>query len=459
MNQSSLEGSRVAIIGLGESGAAAARLSFAKGGDTYVSDMRADAKTRSRGTELRALGVDVDEGRHDERRIESADLVVVSPGIPPDVPVLSHLRKRGVGWISELEFAFRFFRAPLVAVTGTNGKTTTAALTAHLMRAGGKTVGLGGNIGADYGHAASLLALTEPTPDWFVVEVSSFQLQCVDRFRPTVGVVTNLAPDHLDRYGSLEEYYSDKANLFRNSGPDSKWVLPISPDVDRIAGEASGDRYRFSVDTVGESGAFLDGSWLTLKLGESTPVLESSDLPLLGRHNIENALAALVVAGLAKVGTAAAAEGLRTFAPLPHRLESVIEVKRVLWVNDSKATNVAATRSALESLDRPIVVLLGGVDKGESFTPLRRPLKEKARAAVVFGEAGDRIERELAGSTRLRRVAAGFESAVSTAAGLAEPGDILLLSPATSSYDMFAGYQQRGDAFRALARSLTGRTH
>jgi len=344
-------------------------------------------------------------------------------------------------------------------VTGTNGKTTTAALATHLLRTGGRTVGLGGNTGSTYGRAASLLALMEPTPDWFVVEVSSFQLQCVHDFRPSIGVLTNLAPDHLDRYDSLADYYGDKAKLFSNAQPDSQWVLPVSSDVDRLVGDTVGRRFYFSIDASGAPGAYLTGSSLTLDLGEPTAVLDASDLTLLGRHNVENALAALLVAGLVGVEVVAAAEGLRTFEPLPHRLERVIEVKRVLWVNDSKATNVAATRSALESLDRPIVVLLGGTDKGESFKPLRKPLAERARAAVVFGEVAERIERELAGSTRLQVVTGGFESAVSAAKRLAEPGDILLLSPATSSYDMFSGYEERGATFSALARTLTGRSH
>ena len=466
MNEYDLQGARVAIVGLGESGVAAARLSLAKGGDTYVSDKRADAKTRTRGDELRALGIDVDEGRHDTRRIAASDLVVVSPGIPPGVPLLADLRRRGVRWISELEFAYRFFRSPLIAVTGTNGKTTTAALTAHLLRAAGRSVGLGGNIGGGFGPAASRLALLDPEPDWLVVEVSSFQLADVDRFTPSVGVLTSLAPDHLDRYESLEAYYADKAQLFRNADERSQWVLPISEDADGLIGDAPGARYRFSTEVAGIRGAYLDGATLTLRLGDeddpdpqaATPVLDRDALPLLGRHNVENALAATLASALAGADVASLARGLETFEPLPHRLEPVLDVRGILWVNDSKATNVAATESALRSLDRPMVVLLGGVDKGESFRPLRPLLSRAARAVVLYGEVAERMEAELAGCAPLRRVTGRFESVVATGRSLAEPGDIILLSPGTASFDMFSGYEERGERFRTLAHTLTGRT-
>ena len=344
-------------------------------------------------------------------------------------------------------------------MTGTNGKTTTAALTTHLMRSAGLTVGLGGNIGSHYGPAASLLALMEPVPDWFVVEASSFQLADIERFRPDVGVLTNLAPDHLDRYDSLERYYADKGRLFENGDAGSRWVLPRQREAEALLEGVPGTRFRFGLDRGEGPGAWVDEDVLTLDLGDGpSAILERTELTLLGSHNLENALAALTAAGLTGVGPEPAAEGLRTFEPLPHRLERVVEAKGILWVNDSKATNVAATRSALLSLDRPVVVLLGGTDKGESFRPLRRALKAVARAAVVYGEAAPRIESEIAGATRLRRVTGGFETAVATAFQLSEPGDILLLSPATSSYDMFSGYEARGDAFVQLAQNITGRT-
>ena len=213
----SLDGERIAIVGLAASGRAAARLALERGGRVHVSDLRSDAAAHARGDELRALGVEVDLGRHPLDRIAVAETVVASPGIPPDAPVLRELAERGVRWISEPEFAFRFFDGPLIVVTGTNGKTTTTALVAHLLEADGQDVALGGNIGQAFGPAASELALRDRGPAWYVVEMSSFQLAGIDRLRPDLGVVTNLAPDHLDRYASVEDYYADKANLFRNA--------------------------------------------------------------------------------------------------------------------------------------------------------------------------------------------------------------------------------------------------
>ena len=220
-----LEGEMVAVVGLAASGWAAAWLALEKGGEVHVSDLRTDSATHARGAELRARGAEVELGRHPVDRIAGAGTVVVSPGIRPDSPVLTELRKRGVRWISEPEFAFRFFHGPLIAVTGTNGKTTTAALVAHLLEEDGLDVALGGNIGAAFGPPASELALRERSPAWYVVEMSSFQLGAIDRFKPDIGVMTNLAPDHLDWYPSVESYYADKGNLFRNADDDSRWVL------------------------------------------------------------------------------------------------------------------------------------------------------------------------------------------------------------------------------------------
>ena len=220
-----LSGARVAVIGLGASGQAAARLALSRGGQVYVSDLRADAQTAAGGAELRALGADVGWGGHDVERLARSDLVVVSPGIPPHAPVLRALRDRGVRWISEPELAVRFFKGPLIAITGTNGKTTSALLVAHLLQAAGLRAAVGGNVGGGFAPAASDLALRADAPDWYVLEMSSFQLGSIERFRPDIGVVTNLSPDHLDWYAGVEAYYADKARLFDNADASSRWVL------------------------------------------------------------------------------------------------------------------------------------------------------------------------------------------------------------------------------------------
>ncbi len=448
----------IAVVGLGASGEAAARLALKEGRRSYVSDLRADPAVAARGERLRALGADVELGGHDLARIRKAELVVVSPGIPPGAPVLQALEREGVGWISEPEFAVRFFKGPLIVVTGTNGKTTTAALTAHLLEQADVSAALGGNVGAALAPAASELALRETPPDWYVLELSSFQLAGTRRLHPDIGVLTNLSPDHLDRYPSVEAYYGDKARLFQNATPDSRWVLNgDDPKVEALAGSAPGTRYYFARTKVsGRSGGFLAGSRLVLNGlasgdGEE-PLVDTSELSLLGKHNVANALAAAVTARLAGAHLQGIRQGLRSFPALPHRLEPVVERDGVLWVNDSKATNVEAARSAVTSLKRPLVVLLGGKDKGEDFTPLREALRHHARWVILYGEARGRLEAELDSELPLERVDGAFEEAVAAARAAARAGDVILLAPACSSFDMFSDYEARGRRFAELAR-------
>jgi UDP-N-acetylmuramoylalanine--D-glutamate ligase len=451
-----LQGRRISILGLGASGMAAARLALNKGGDVHVSDWRAEPPAPARAAELRGLGARVELGIHDLERVAQADTVVVSPGIPPDAAVLQALRARGVRWVSEPEFAFRFLHGPLIAVTGTNGKTTTAALTAHLLREAGVAVGLGGNIGAAFGPPASELALMEPAPEWFVLEVSSFQLADIESFRPDIGVLTNLAPDHLDRYPCLQAYYADKARLFENATADTRWVLNgDQPEGEALAGDAPGRRFRFSTEGSDEAHARVGAGGLVLELEagrEEVIAIDPTGLPLLGRHNLANALAASLAARLAGASARTLGHGLGTFRPLPHRLEPVGERVGVRWVNDSKATNVSATASALASLPGPLVLLLGGKDKGEDLAPLREALHRGVRAVVLYGQARARLAAALAGAAPLVEVEGSFEEAVAAGEGLAREGDLLLLSPACSSFDMFQNYEARGRRFAELAR-------
>jgi UDP-N-acetylmuramoylalanine--D-glutamate ligase len=453
-----LQGTSVAVIGLGASGVAAARLALAKGGEVYVSDSSVDAATAARGADLRAAGAAVDVGRHDVGRVAGSGIVVVSPGIPPDAPVLRALAERAVRWISEPELAVRFYAGPLIAVTGTNGKTTTTLLIGHLLGAAGVRAAVGGNVGGGLAPPASELALLPEAPEWYVLEMSSFQLADVDSFRPDIGVVTNLQPDHLDRYESVAHYYADKARLFANAGDDSCWVLPAGDAaVAALAGSARGRRYQFGGGQESASHAFVRDGVLCLRVeAGSEALLPAAELPLLGTHNVANALAAALTARLAGAAAPGIAEGLRTARPLPHRLEPVLERGGVLWVNDSKATNVAATSSALASLDRPVVLLLGGKDKGEPFAPLARAIAGRARAVLAYGAVGPRIRRELSGelpaTVPLELLGSDFAAVVARAARIARPGDVVLLSPACSSYDMFDNYEQRGRRFAELAR-------
>lgn len=398
-------------------------------------------------------------GGHDVERVAGADLVVVSPGIPPHAPVLRTLTDRGVGWISEPELAVRFHRGQLIAVTGTNGKTTTSVLLTHLLETAGHDVALGGNVGGGLAPAASDLILEDRPAQWWVLELSSFQLGAVDTLRPDIGVVTNLGPDHLDYYGDVAAYYADKARLFDNADADVRWVLPLGDSaVDGLAPDAPGRRYRFAHDPAEGAHAFVRDGVLTLRVdpdgdvdaGVEAPLVAAKDVPLLGRHNRVNALTAALAARLAGAPTDAVSDGLRSAEALPHRMAPVHEDGGVLWVNDSKATNVAATVSALESLERPVILLLGGKDKGEDFGPLRDALG-RVRAAVVYGAAGPRIVRAVEGAVEIVPVDGDFADVVEAARSAARSGDVVLLSPACSSFDMFANYEERGRRFAELA--------
>ncbi|MDE0072657.1 MAG: UDP-N-acetylmuramoyl-L-alanine--D-glutamate ligase [Gammaproteobacteria bacterium] len=458
-----LSGQRIAIVGLGASGRAAARLALRHGGEVRVSDDAHTPALRAHAGELEAMGARVRLGGHDQDRIATSRLIVASPGIPPGAPVLSSLAAAGKRWISEPEFAFRFFRSSLIAVTGTNGKTTTSALAARMLEAAGVSVGLGGNIGGGLGPPASELALRDPAPEWLVVEMSSYQLGAVSRFRPDIGVVTNLSPDHLDRYPSRTAYYADKARLFANARADSRWVLGSGvPAALPLDDEVPGARYLFDADEAagqrsggpdGELAAYARDGWLmfALEAGEER-VMPVADVALAGRAGLANTMAAGLAARLAGARTEAIARAARDFRPLPHRLERVVERDGVLWVNDSKATNVAAAAGAVRSFDRPIVLLAGGQDKGEDLAPFADAMRGRVRRVIVYGDARFRLEEALAGAASLVRVDTGFDAAVRAAERWARPGDILLLSPACASFDQFSDYEARGRRFAALAR-------
>jgi UDP-N-acetylmuramoylalanine--D-glutamate ligase len=436
----------VAVIGLGRSGVAATRLLVSEGVRVYASDASPAPAAAVAVEALRTLlGVTVDLGRHDVERIRRAVLVVVSPGVPPEAPPLAAARAAGVPIISELDLGFRALgTVPCIAVTGTNGKTTTTALVAHLLRTAGLRADAAGNIGRPLAD----VALDPAGFQWLAVEVSSFQLHDSPDFAPVIGVLTNLSPDHLDRYPGVDAYYADKRLLFRNATDSSVWVVNADdPATGALAAGARGRVVRFSLR--GPADGWFDAAERILRLG-GAGLLPRDLLPLLGDHNVANALAAALAVTEAGIGPAVIAEGLRSFRALPHRLELVGEVGGVQWINDSKATNVASTLVAVQAMERPFVLLLGGRHKGEPYTALGPLLKQRCRLIVAYGESGDLVEQDLKGSARLER-GGDFEDVMSRARKAAKPGDAVLLSPACSSYDMFKNYEERGDVFRRLA--------
>lgn len=445
----------VGVLGLGRSGRAAARLLADAGARVYASDVADTEELRTQARLLSDLGVDVELGRHDPRKLAACDLLIVSPGIPPSAPAFQDPRIARVPSISELELAFQFLRAPVIAVTGTNGKTTTTAWIGAMLDRAGFQVGVGGNIG----RALSELVSDGGEYDWIVAEVSSFQLAHIERFRPAIGALLNLRPDHLDRYGDLDRYYADKGRLFENADAESRWVLNAEDEeVLGLARGRPGVVHYFRVASPlrdDEEGAYVarDGTLRVRRRGEETELIHRSELRLLGTHNVANALAAALAAVLADGSLSSIREALREFEPLPHRLQPVVERDGVLWINDSKATNVASTRVAIRSMDRPTVLLLGGRGKGESFAQLRPDLVGNVRVVVVYGEAADRIEKDLRDGVPLERVQGSFADVLNRAKELARPGDAVLLAPACASFDMFRDYEERG---RQFAEIVTG---
>lgn len=443
----------VGVLGLARSGRAAALLALAAGDRVFASDAGNGAEVQDAAAAVRQSGGEAETGGHTVERLAQCDVLVLSPGIPPDAPVLREPRLAGIQRISELEFAFRHLRTPVVAVTGTNGKSTVTALTAHLLKEAGLNAVACGNIGL----ALSEVALRHTPPDWVVVECSSFQLADIRTFAPQIGVLTNLAPDHLDRYPSVAAYYADKARMFANASDRSCWVLNGEDDeVRRLPGDAAGTRYYFrtaSALPAGEPGAFATEGALVLRLDPAAadvPLVRTDELRILGTHNVANALAASVAAALTGASIEGIRSGLKGFGGLEHRLEVVGEPGGVLWINDSKATNVASTLVALRSMTRPTVVLLGGKHKGEPYTALLPELRRCARAVVAYGAAAALVEADLGAQIPLVRVDGPFDEVVSRAAALALPGDALLLSPACASYDIFANYEERGRRFKEL---------
>ena len=436
----------VAVIGLGKSGTAATRLLAREGARVYASDADDSPAAGAAVDALRTLpGVEVETGRHDLKKIRSAAGVVVSPGVPPDAPPLAAARAAGVPIVSELDLGFRALHGVrCIAVTGTNGKTTTTALIAHLLGEAGLRAEAAGNIG----RPLSDVALAAQPPRWLAVEVSSFQLHDSPNFAPEIGVLTNLAPDHLDRYPDVAAYYGDKRLLFRNATDESVWVVNgDDTSALELAAGARGRRVRFSLR--GPADGWYDAAERSVRLGGGE-LMRREALPLLGLHNVANALAAGLAVQEVGIGPAAIAEGLRSFQPLPHRLEPVAEVDGVRWINDSKATNIASTVVAIEAMDRPFVLLLGGRHKGEPYTRLAPLLHAQCRLVVAYGEAGPQVEQDLAGQIPLER-GGDFADVIARARRAARPGDAVLLSPACSSYDMFTNYEERGAAFRRLA--------
>lgn len=437
-----LEGKEAIVVGLGRSGVAAARLCKSLGARVIGTDVRPAAEMSD---DVRSLAVEIRAGGHEGVPFETADLVVVSPGVP-SFPALDRAAAAGVEVIGELELASRFVGAPVVAVGGTNGKSTVTTAAACLFEAAGRRVFSGGNLGTPLAEAVF------GDFDVLVVEVSSFQLERAPTFRPKVSVLLNVTEDHLDRYPSFEAYARAKGNAFANQTPDDVAVVPAGDTV--CAEQAARGRGRRVTFGAGADYAVEDASVVERQSGARFSL---SDADFHGAHNVSNAAAAIAAARSLGVPADAIQSGLARFRALGHRMAFVAEIDGVRFYDDSKATNVGAAVTALSGLSEPrAVVVLGGRDKLGTYEPLVSALVKKGRAVVLIGEAADRIAAAIGGAVPVAR-AGTMDEAVAAARALAKPGDAVLLSPACSSFDMFKSYAERGDVFARSVRNLAGR--
>jgi UDP-N-acetylmuramoylalanine--D-glutamate ligase len=458
MSMGALAGRRVAVVGLGAvSGVAAVKTLSRHGAIVVVNDARTESEL---GASLRALrddpSVRVAEyifGGHPSELAQRVDLVVLSPGVPYDLPLLAAARERDVPTIGELELAYGLSRSSWIAVTGTKGKSTTTTLIGQMLNAGrgGRRVCVAGNIGV----ALSLAVEDLTERDIVVAEVSSFQLESIVHFRPRVAVVLNVSPDHLDRHATMAQYIAAKQRILENQTEDDVVVLNQDDPVAReFATTARAHVWGFSLARDVAEGAFLRGGRLVwAHAGRETVVTTATDIGVPGRHNVANALASIAVCGPMGVSPEAMAGVLREFRGLPHAYESVLRVRDVHYINDSKATNVAATRAALDVTPRPVLLIMGGVDKGNTYDELLAVVREKVSRLILLGPHTARLEAAFRDVVPLVR-ADSMEAAVRLAAAAAVPGATVLLSPGHASFDLFADWKDRGDAFRQAVRSL-----
>jgi UDP-N-acetylmuramoylalanine--D-glutamate ligase len=439
-----VNGKQVVVLGLGISGMEAAKLLQNRGAKVTVRDDAEKAPIVERAAVLRERGIAVELGAAVQSST-SFDFCVLSPGIDPAATLVRRLRQAGLPTFGELEIAFRFCECPIVAITGTNGKTTTTELVNAVLSAGGKRTLASGNIGT----ALSAAVQESTNLDVMVVEVSSFQLEHTAEFRPRISVHLNLTPDHLDRYKSMEEYEAAKWEIFRNQTPDDYAIVNTNLRLPPIRAR------KVTISAAGDAADYqlIDG-WL---VAHGKQVLEQSRTNLIGPHNAENMLAALAVGDLYEIPREATVRALCAYHPLPHRLEKVAEIGGVTFLNDSKATNIDALEKALLAMRAPVVLLAGGKDKGLDFTGLRSLVREKVKAVVLIGQMTEKLFAAWNSAAPCTR-ATTLADAVEKCHALAKPGDTVLLSPGCSSFDMFKSFEDRGDQFRALVQARAAQT-
>ena len=451
---------KIVVVGLGKTGLALAKFFRSREARVTVSDADCAENLEENLAAVKELGCAVEVGGHTPETFLKADLIVLSPGVPENLDILGQARERGIPVVGELEIAAPLVSAPIIAVTGTNGKTTTTELICAIMKREGKKFFKGGNIGTPLIE----FVMSKERVEYVVLEVSSFQLDTAPSFHPQISVLLNITEDHLDRYSSLEEYRKSKVSIFKNQTQSDFAIInaddPLLPKDFGITAHT----LLFSKENA-KAHAFLDKKQEVIickgdfykdgegKVGEKGAVFNFRNTKLVGVHNLENMLAASLVAFCCGIGRKAIQETINNFPGLPHRLQFVREWNKVRFYNDSKGTNVGAVVKALESFSGPVVLLAGGRDKGGSYDPLVPLIKEKVRALILFGESRRHIAEYLGDLTNTWLVE-NLDEAVRVATTICKPGDVVLLSPACASFDQYKNYQERGLHFEALVRSL-----
>ncbi|MGD0096537.1 MAG: UDP-N-acetylmuramoyl-L-alanine--D-glutamate ligase [Terracidiphilus sp.] len=448
-----LKGKKVLVVGLGKSGLAAALFLRRRGAQVTVSDVRSADQLAKEIPALIEAGIMVEAGGHGLLTFRRQDLIVVSPGVPLDTPELAQVKSFGLPVIGELELAARFLKGHTLAVTGSNGKTTTTTLLGEILEASGLPTLVGGNIGVP------VISLIDQSTDesWSVLEVSSFQLESTVEFHPQIAVILNITPDHLDRHGSFENYSAAKERIFARQTAED--CLVLNADNTRAADAAhrsSAKVYWFSIEHSVTRGAFLEQGFVVYRGAENAAaekIIPARAIPLKGTHNVENVLAAVCAARLAGVPADVIRRAIENFRAVEHRLEYVATRHGVEFYNDSKATNVDATAKAVAAFSGGIHLILGGKDKGSDYTELSELLRERASAVYTIGSAAAKIESHLRGVVSIHSCET-LDKAVHVAASAARPGEIVLLAPACSSFDQFENYEQRGRVFKQLVKDL-----
>ncbi len=445
-----MEKQNLIILGGGESGVGTALLAKHMGYHVFVSD-----KGKIKASYKKVLishDVDWEEEKHTESRIMAGHLVMKSPGIPDKVPLVQKIKQAGIPMVSEIEFASRFTKATIVGITGSNGKTTTASLTHHILKQE-LVVGLAGNIGDSFAKQ-----VLQNNFENYVLEISSFQLDDIADFKPHIAVITNITPDHLDRYDyKFENYIASKFKIVENQTKEDYLIYDADDEV--IVSYLKNNPVNskllpFSLEKVINNGAYLDQENIKITIDNNQIIMPINNLTLEGKHNVKNAMAASTVAHLLKIRKQTIRESLENFQGVEHRLEQVLKINKVQYINDSKATNVNATYYALESMDAPTIWIVGGVDKGNNYNELLSFVNEKVKAVICLGVDNEKLVDTFSGTVETLQEARSMQEAVSMAYAMASPGDNVLLSPCCASFDLFEDYQDRGRQFKDAVRQL-----